>query len=85
MILIEDPPRVFSPEVGIAVRRCPPQVSVQDLGGILVEGGLGAGVVGEEIGEGFQIVEEVRVGDVAAGQVLKERGESSSRCERQKR
>lgn len=43
---------------------------------VLVEGRLRAGVVVEHGGEGGEVVEEVRVGEVAAFEVLEEGGEA---------
>ena len=44
------------------MRRRPAEVAVEDLGAIFVEGGLRGGVLGEEVGEGFEIIEKVGVG-----------------------
>lgn len=49
---------------------------VQHLGAVFVEGRLRGGVLGEQVGERFEIVEEVWVGQVAAFEIAEESGEA---------
>lgn len=49
---------------------------VEDLGAVFVEGGLRGGVLSEDIGEGFEIIEEVRVREMAALEIAEEGGET---------
>ena len=46
------------------------------LGGVFVEGGLGVGVIFQHFFEAGQVFEQVWVGQMAAGEVAQERGET---------
>lgn len=51
-------------------------MAVEHFGAVLVEGGLRGGVVCQEVGQGIEVVEEVRVGEVAGFEVGEEGGET---------
>lgn len=76
LVVVEDLAGVLAPEGGVAVGGAPAQVAALDLGGVLVEGRLGAGVFFQHGGEGGEVLEEVRVGEVAAFEVVEEGGEA---------
>lgn len=76
LVGVEDLAGVLAPEGGVAVGGAPAQVAALQLGGVFVKGRLGAGVVFEHGGEGGEVLEEVRVGEVAAFEVLEEGGEA---------
>lgn len=67
---------VFAPEGGVAVRGRPAEVAGEDFGGVLVVGGLAAGVFGEHVCQGGEVVEEVLVAEMAGFEVGEEGGEA---------
>lgn len=75
--LLNDPSRILLPESQVLVGRRPAQVARLNLGGILVKRRLGLGVLLQHRRECSEILEQVGVGEVAAGQVGEQGGESN--------
>jgi hypothetical protein len=76
LVVVEDAAGVLGPEGRAAVRGRPAQVAGLDLGRVLVEGGVVARVFVEHAVEVGEVVEEVRVREVAAGEVAEQGGQA---------
>ena len=74
--MLQNAPRVLRPEDGAPVRRRPAQVARVELADVLVKGGLGLGVLVEEVAQLGEVLAEVGVGELAGLEVLQERGEA---------
>lgn len=73
--MVEDATGVLGPEGRVAVRRRPPQVARLHLGHVLVERRLRLGVLLQRLLELVQVLEQVRVRQVAPADVLEHRRE----------
>lgn len=76
LVVVEDASGVLGPERRVAVRRRPAEVAGLDLGCVLVEGGVVARVFVQHGVEVCEVVEEVGVREMAAGEVAKEGGKA---------
>lgn len=74
--MLKDLTRVLGPEDGVAVRRRPPQVARVELADVLVERGLGLGVLVEQLAQPVHVLAQVRVGELARLEVLEQGGEA---------
>lgn len=54
-------------------------MAVEHFSAVFIKGGLGGGVVCQEVGQGFEVVEEIGVGKVAAFEVAEE-GREAGGC-----